>query len=330
MDDALDALDSDSVGTENQLPPLPPGLDISSPAIDLPPPLPLDLDLPPPQTSPPKFDFPSDLGGDGDLLDAANSLENNPKPAHQGQASDFKSIWENRKNSDPNIGTDSRDGIYGRIDRISSGKSETLMDRFSDRFGSELDREIIVLRKKEQQDLRSIKPKVEVISLPNQSNEMSFAEFVDAMDDEEFVAKVSNATGISSEKLIELDINSLNSFFISADIDQSGTLDFDEFVSAIQSYRSSDEDFRHFFNVINNLLGELPDELTNRFIESDSFELFKEVGANPDSVDRPIRSKFFLMINELLGDLPDTVMQSFIESSDFDLYKMIAERYGDE
>ena len=88
--------------------------------------------------------------------------------------------------------------------------------------------------------------------------------------------------------------------------------------------------FNGFFNVINNLLGELPDELTNRFIESDSFELFKEVGANPDSVDGPIRSKFFLMINELLGDLPDTVMQSFIESSDFDLYKMIAERYGDE
>ena len=38
------------------------------------------------------------------------------------------------------------------------------MERYADRFGSDLDREIIVLRKKDQDDLTTIKPTVELIS----------------------------------------------------------------------------------------------------------------------------------------------------------------------
>jgi hypothetical protein len=202
------------------------------------------------------------------------------------------------------------------------------MDRFSDRFGSELDREIIVLRKKEQQDLRSIKPTVELISVPEEGSEMSFSEFLEAMDDEEFVDKVSEATGISTETLYNLDLNSLKSFFDKADVDDSGTLDFSEFVVAIQSYRSSDEEFHRFFVVINSLLGEMPDDFTNSFIESESFELFQQVGRDPQRTDNETRAQFFGMINDLLGDLPDAVVQNFVESTDFELYKMVADRYG--
>ena len=63
--------------------------------------------------------------------------------------------------------------MYGHIDRLSSGQVGSLMDRFSDRFGSELDREIIVLRKKQQQDLLAIKPTVELISAPESEEEDS-------------------------------------------------------------------------------------------------------------------------------------------------------------
>ncbi|MDP7002627.1 MAG: hypothetical protein QF911_03540 [Candidatus Thalassarchaeaceae archaeon] len=330
MDDALDALDSDSGDKENQLPPLPPGLMMPPPGFDLPPPAPPDpeFDLPPPQP-PPHFAFPSDLTGDGDLLDAANSLSNSPNASEPSGASDFKSVWERRKASASSAGEVSKGDIYRRIDDISTRSSDTLIDRFSDRFGSEIDREIIVLRKKDQQNLRSIKPTVELISTPDESTGMTFSEFIDAMDDQEFVVKVSEATGISSETLNDLDINALKSFFESADSDHSGTLDFEEFVVAIQSFRSSDEEFAHFFSVVNNLLGELPDDKAREFMESDSFELFREVGDNPNSVVRPKRSEFFIMVNELLVDLPDTVMQNFISSPDFEMYKKIAERYGD-
>ena len=89
------------------------------------------------------------------------------------------------------------------------------------------------------------------------------------------------------------------------------------------------EDFTHFFGVINNLLGELPEDKTSSFISSDGFELFKRVGDDPGNVEHATRSEFFKMVNELLVDLPEPVMQSFINSPDFDLYKQIAERYGD-
>ncbi len=317
MVDALDSIEFDSDDDDSTLPPQPPGLVL--------PPPPLDFSPHPP---PPQFGFPPELGDDGDLLDAANALDSLPKTNFQSPSADFKSIWESRKASDPTIGAGTRDGIYGQVDRIASGKPGSLMDRFSDRFGSDLDREIIVLRKKEQQDLRSIKPTVELISAPEEINEMSFSEFLEAMDDGEFVAKVSEATGISSETLNDLDLNSLKSFFDKADVDDSGTLDFDEFVVAIQRFRSSDEEFHRFFVVINSLLGEMPDDFTNSFIESESFNLFQQVGRDPQKTDDETRARFFGMINDLLGDLPDAIVHNFVESPDFELYKMVADRYG--
>ncbi|MDP6912971.1 MAG: hypothetical protein QF736_03500, partial [Candidatus Thalassarchaeaceae archaeon] len=118
-------------------------------------------------------------------------------------------------------------------------------------------------------------------------------------------------------------------FFERADKDNSGSLDFDEFVNGIiQSFRSYDEDFSHFFTVVNGLLGQLPDDKTRSFIDSDGFKLFESVGNDPKSTDKESRGEFFTMVNELLVDLPDAVMKSFTESNDFDLYKQIASRYG--
>ena len=42
--------------------------------------------------------------------------------------------------------------IYGAIDRLGSGETGSLLDRYSDRFGHSLDRDIIVLRKKEREE----------------------------------------------------------------------------------------------------------------------------------------------------------------------------------
>ena len=327
MVDPLDPLDEDSDEHSGALPPPPPGIDITPPVLDMPLP---ELDIPPPTSPSPQFGFSPESGQDSDLLDAANSLPLPPLESDSNEPSDFKSVWERRKTSDPAITSSDRDSIYNRINRISSGKSGSLMERYSDRFGSDLDREIIVMRKKEQDELASIKPTVELISGPTKATEMSFDELIDAMGDSGFVDMVSDKTGVSSDKLRELDIDSLKSFFTEADQDGSGALDFDEFVKGIiQSYRSYDEDFTHFFGVINNLLGELPEDKTSSFISSDGFELFKRVGDDPGNVEHATRSEFFKMVNELLVDLPEPVMQSFINSPDFDLYKQIAERHGD-
>jgi hypothetical protein len=78
------------------------------------------------------------------------------------------------------------DQMYGHIDRIASGNVGTLLDRFSNRFGSDLDREIIVLRKKEQQAMREVKPTIELISVPGQDEE-------DELDEEEDNAEFSKS-----------------------------------------------------------------------------------------------------------------------------------------
>ena len=325
MIDPLDEVETDSEEPHSPLPPPPPGINMPMPEPQIP--LPEIPPLPPDSASP-QFGFVPEPSADGDLLDAANSLSPRADDSTTDQPSDFKSVWDKRKSSNPGISSDSRDSIYNRIDRISTGRGESLMDRYADRFGSDLDREIIVLRKKDQDDLTSIKPTVELISEVSK-NEMSLDEFLEAMDDSDFIARVAEKTGVSVEKIDELDIDSMKEFFDTADKDNSGSLDFDEFVNGIiQSFRSYDEDFSHFFTVVNGLLGQLPDDKTLAFIESDGFKLFENVGNDPTAIDSETRGEFFTMVNELLADLPEPVMKSFTESNDFDLYKQIANRYG--
>ena len=325
MIDPLDDVDTDSEGPPKPLPPPPPGINMPMPEPEVPlPEIPSVPHIPPS----PQFGFVPEPSADGDLLDAANSLSANTPSPSVNQPSDFKSVWDKRKTSNPSISSGSRDSIYNRIDRISTGRGESLMDRYADRFGSDLDREIIVLRKKDQDDLTTIKPTVELISEASK-NEMSLAEFLEAMDDSDFVGRVAEKTGVSVEKIDELDLESMQEFFQSADKDNSGSLDFDEFVNGIiESFRSYDEDFSHFFTVVNGLLGQLPDDKTLAFIESDGFKLFESVGNDPKATDKESRGEFFTMVNELLADLPEAVMKSFTESNDFDLYKLIASRYG--
>ena len=323
--DPLDEVDEDSDDPSDVLSPPPPGISMPPPLPDpsLPeiPPLPLD----PPG---PKFGFSPEQSSDGDLLDAASALSTSSDSSQVDESSDFKSVWNRRKSNDPTISSSSRDSIYNRIERISTGKGDSLMERYADRFGSDLDREIIVLRKKDQDDLTTIKPTVELISGPT-NNEMSLDEFIEAMEDSDFIGRVAEKTGVPLQRIGELDMDSMKSFFEEADLDNSGTLDFDEFVNGIiQSFRSYEDDFSHFFTVVNGLLGELPDDKTSDFISSDGFELFKTVGEDPQSTDSDTRGQFFTMVNELLVDLPEVVMKSFTESQDFELYKLIAERYG--
>ena len=110
------------------------------------PPLPPGISMPPPP--PPTFpdnliDETLDLV-DQSLLDVADALGTTTP---QQTNTDFKTIWAKRKASDPSIRIENRQSMYGHIDRLAKGEVGTLLDRFQDRFGSELDKEIIVLRK---------------------------------------------------------------------------------------------------------------------------------------------------------------------------------------
>ena len=237
------------------------------------PPLPPGISLPLPPPPPPPVE---EINLDDDLEILENIEETQIEEVENSQSTDFQSHWEKRKASDPNLSVGNRESMYGHIDRIATGEVGTLLDRFSNRFGSELDREIIVLRKKQQQEMREIKPTVELIQAPNEEYEQEL-----------------------EEELEEI---------------------------------SSDEDFAEFFSVINNLLGDITDEdVIKNFIASESFSLFEEVGASPESVSEEQKSDFFRLINQVLGDLPDDneSVEAFIGSSDFSIFVKMGELYGE-
>ena len=231
---------------------------------DLPlPPLPPGISLPPPPP-PPSLVEESDLD---DIGDVSEEPEADGYEDDDSGSTDFQSQWEKRRTSDPNLASESKDSMYGHIDRIATGEVGTLLDRFSDRFGSELDREIIVLRKQQQQDIRSVKPTVELIVGPTIEN-------VEDMEE------------------------------------------------------TKSDEFIEFFDVVNNLLGDMPEDFINRFVKSDSFVLFESVGADPGVTDEDTRRAFFVMINAELGELPEDKINEFVESPGFEMFTHMGEKYG--
>ena len=236
------------------LPPPPPGFNLPPPPpIPVPPPLPVEDDENP--------------HSENDLQDIENPPEEEAK-------NDFQSHWEKRKSDRDSPTTESRDSMYGHIDRISSGQVGSLMDRFSDRFGSDLDREIIVLRKKQQQDLLAIKPTVELISSPDDDYEEE-----------------------SEDQSNDIDENPLDLF-------------------------------PQFFEIVNNLLGDMDEDFINSFVTSDDFPLFQEVGEDPTDCDDETKAEFFSMINRVLGELPEEKIGDFIASPGFAIYQEMGEIYS--
>ena len=238
-------------------------------AQDMPlPPLPPGISLPLPPPPPPPLEE-VDLE---DNLEEAIEVENfDGAVSENSPSSDFQSHWEKRKASDPNLSVGNRESMYGHIDRIATGEVGTLLDRFSNRFGSELDREIIVLRKKQQQDMREIKPTVELIQAPNVEYEAESdggdEEYSEDLDFAEFFSVINNLLGeITDEDAIK-DFIASESFSL-----------FEKVGSSPES--TSDDEKEEFFKLINQVLGDLPDDnkSVEAFIRSSDFSLFEKMG----------------------------------------------------
>lgn len=279
--------DEDVQNNSPNLPPPPPPPGISFPP--LPPPPSPDMPLPPP---PPGLTIEESELSDDILEEVASEIPpSNVPEVTESSSSDFNTHWQNRKAADPALSVGNRGSMYGHIDRIASGNVGTLLDRFSDRFGSELDREIIVLRKKQQQEMREIKPTVELIQAPSEDGHWFTP---DEDEDNETLG------GLEGEQTAGESIE-----------------------------RDSEDEFEDFFNIVNTLLGNMPDDFVQEFIESESFNLFQTIGADPVNTDDETRSEFFKMINSELGNLPEDKINDFVSSPDFEVYTRIGAIYGE-
>ena len=232
------------------------------------PPLPPGISLPLPPPPPPPVE---EVNLDDDLEILENIEETQIEEVEYSQSTDFQSHWEKRKASDPNLSVGNRESMYGHIDRIATGEVGTLLDRFSNRFGSELDREIIVLRKKQQQEMREIKPTVELIQAPTEEYEEELEEELEEISSDEDFAEFFSVINYLLRNISDEDV--IKNFIAS----DSFSL-FEEVGAAPEAV--SEEQKGDFFRLINKVLGDLPDdnESVEAFIGSSDFSIFVKMG----------------------------------------------------
>jgi len=271
-----------------------------------------------------------------------------------------------------------RDQMYGHIDRIASGEVGTLLDRFANRFGSELDREIIVLRRKEQQAARAAQPIVQLISLPDEPDaeepeeeQFETEEIEEEWEEEEDSDDIPELPPEMVKRLqgemakVTKQIKPLQQKYKLAKqrrqsskvakmapklrllIDRRNLLleviEGRRYPSALVEKKKEkgrpsrstkpspivEEDaFPDFVDVVNDLLGDMPDEFVQAFIQTDGFKLLQAVAENPGAVDDGTRNEFFQMANKELGELPEEKLDEFVKSADFEIFQLMGELYG--
>lgn len=230
--------------------------------------------------------------------------------------------------------------IYGAIDRLGSGETGSLLDRYSDRFGHSLDRDIIVLRKKEREEaLNEIRaePVVELLDVEEPDRLSVVEDELRALKPQYEEAKSAKDKAALKTLVPQLEALMRERKALKGISSKPKPMKAVKAVEAVEEEEQevepemdgSDELFTQFFGIVNDLLGdELPEEAIETFMASDGFELFKEVGADPSSIDDERRGEFFKIIDEQLGNMPDESISAFVESGDFALYKQISEMYA--
>jgi len=323
-------------------------LEVSEPTFDLPPPpLPVTTEAPPPvpvtEASIPLQE-----------LEAVESIE-----VDEGKVDDtvhsatesYADLWKRRSDK-------SLPQMYGAIDRIGSGEIGSLLERYSDRFGHELDREIIVMRKAEQDALREATPTVELISAPKNDDDAEQDDEVDELE-----ARVNEVVDIlrplqnaykSAEskkekrrlapalKALIAERKALLSV-IAGDEDESILAELpdrpdipqiddegpeDEEADVVSDTEEDIDHFVEFCSMIDTLLGKMPEEWIGDFMNSNGFKLYQKVASEPESSTQKTRAKFFKMIDKELVSMPSDLLDEFMESEEFQLYRIVGEEYG--
>ncbi|MGB1474926.1 MAG: hypothetical protein ACPG73_01860 [Candidatus Poseidoniaceae archaeon] len=249
--------------------------------------------------------------------------------------------------------------VYGHIDRIGEGEVGSLLERYSDRFGHELDREIIVMRKDEREDkIAEIRDSPTVQLLNEEAEEESHLdgetlvelnsqlqtvedelrrlkpEYQAAKDDgdRETLRELRPALEqlMAERKLIKAVLAGeaeLDDLIGSEDEEE----DAEEYEDEEEEYEDEDAEedvFTEFVSIIDGFLGELPEADVIAFTKSAEFEIYKSVASNPVAADDDDRSEFFGVVDRLLGDMPDDAILKFTQSEDFEIYRAVGAMYS--
>ncbi|MGB1623376.1 MAG: hypothetical protein ACPHCZ_01550 [Candidatus Poseidoniaceae archaeon] len=224
--------------------------------------------------------------------------------------------------------------VYGHIDRLTNKEAGSLLDRYADRFGHELDREIIVLRKQMHDDrLAEVRdaPTVELLDAEPVVDDQTVDRLTTVENRLRELKPLYEAAKASG------DTESLDALRpeLKALMEERRSLRGTPAApapapapAAAVAQPVADE-FPPFVTVVDNLLGtDLPEDAVQAFLAGPDFALYERVGLNPAGASHEDRVAFFAMVDALLGDMPEDAISAFVASPNFALYSRIGATYS--
>jgi len=336
-------------------PSMPPPPAPAPPAMPLPPaPAPPAMPLPPapapPAPAQPSAPLPSAPAPPEPAVEALPPPALPPAPEPVGEEDSYSGLYA-KKSGKP------LQQVYGHIDRIGTGEIGSLLDRYADRFGHELDRDIIVMRKDERDDkIAEVRdsPTVELLNVEEVDDEHLDSETLvelnsqlKTVEDElrrlkpEYqAAKEEGDRELLRELRPSLEGLMAERKMIKAVI--AGDAEIDELLSLGESEEDKEyeeeevemeveeEDlFVDFVDIVDALLGSnLPEDAIEEFTQSDGFDVYRSVGSDPAGADEAERANFFSVVDALLGGMPDDAVSDFVDSEEFGTYRAIGAMYS--
>ena len=300
------------------LPPLP-GMPLPAPDASVLPDLPAPNELPPADMPVvPELPAPS-------LLSEANNLQ---QPSEAKANDEYGDLWAKKSNKP-------LPQIYGHIDRISSGEAGSLLDRYADRFGHSLDRDIIVLRKQQHDEKIAEIRDAPVVELLDEDEDLSPEQMLSNIEDQirtlkpayqEAKASGDSATLAELKPQLEALLKERKQLKSSMAEDEAVPETAEEPVVAQEA---ENEDLCvTFVAIVDELLGSnLPGDVVEAFVASEDFSVYQTVGSDPMSADDEMRGLFFGIVDNQLGNMDQESIEEFVESSDFQIYSTIGEMY---
>ena len=300
------------------LPPLP-GMPLPSPEASVLPDLPAPNELPPVDMPVvPELPAPS-------LLSEANNLQ---QPSEAKANDEYGDLWAKKSNKP-------LPQIYGHIDRISSGEAGSLLDRYADRFGHSLDRDIIVLRKQQHDEKIAEIRDAPVVELLDEDEDLSPEQMLSNIEDQirtlkpayqEAKASGDSATLAELKPQLEALLKERKQLKSSMAEDKAVP---DAAEEPVVAQEAEEEDlFVTFVAIVDELLGSnLPSDVVEAFVGSEDFSVYQTVGSDPMSADDEMRGLFFGIVDNQLGNMDQESIEEFVESSDFQIYSTIGEMY---
>jgi len=227
--------------------------------------------------------------------------------------------------------------IYGHIDRIANSEAGSLLDRYADRFGHSLDRDIIVLRKQQIEDkVSEIRdaPTVELMSAETIGLEvdenMDLSEQLSAVEDElrSLKPEYQSAKSSGDSELLSQLRPQLESLMVHRKELQLIIASTEGPVVAQEATEDAVDLFTSFVSIVDELLGSnLPEDVVAGFLSSPDFQIYQQVGSDPQSADEELRAAFFSIVDGQLGNMDASDIQVFVASEQFEVYQAVGKMY---